>query len=169
MSDFNPQTYWSEWLDRSFSIGGVGWLGLGESFNRWAYRVRRRIFLRTARGVVADMPTARVLDVGTGTGFYIDRWHELGAGEVAGADLTEVAVQRLREARLAAGLTAHALAARAGVATATVLRIEREDGRPLPRTARRLADALGLPPSEIAEFRPVVEAIALPRPTVEAG
>ena len=78
-------------------------------------------------------------------------------------------MQRLREARLAAGLTAQALAARAGVATATVLRIEREDGRPLPHTARRLAAALGLPPGEIAEFRPVVEAIALPRPTVEAG
>jgi SAM-dependent methyltransferase len=96
MSDFNPQSYWSERLDRSFSIGGVGWLGLGESFNRWAYRVRRRIFLRTARGVIADMPTARVLDVGTGTGFYVERWHELGAREVFGADLTDVAVERLR-------------------------------------------------------------------------
>ena len=96
MGEFNPQRYWSERLDRTFSIGGVGWLGLGESFNRWTYRVRRRIFQRTARAVLADLRTARVLDVGTGTGFYVERWHELGAAEVSGADLTEVAVQRLR-------------------------------------------------------------------------
>jgi SAM-dependent methyltransferase len=38
----------------------------------------------------------RVLDVGSGTGFYIDRWHELGVSSVTGADLTETAVERLR-------------------------------------------------------------------------
>jgi SAM-dependent methyltransferase len=97
MSEFNPQRYWSERLDRTFSIGGVGWLGLGESFNRWTYRVRRRVFRRTVRAAVADLGAARVLDVGTGTGFYVERWRELGVPEVSGADLTEVAVERLRD------------------------------------------------------------------------
>jgi SAM-dependent methyltransferase len=97
MTGFDPQAYWSERLDRTYSLGGVGWLGLGEPFNQWMYRVRRQVFLRTARRALGEPREARVLDVGTGTGFYIERWHELGAGEVAGADLTEVAVDRLRE------------------------------------------------------------------------
>src|SRR5829696_379446 len=58
------------------------------------YRVRRHVFLRTLRPLVT--PRMRVLDVGSGTGFYIDRWHELGVSSVTGADLTETAVEQLR-------------------------------------------------------------------------
>jgi SAM-dependent methyltransferase len=97
MTEFDPQAYWSERLDRTYSLGGVGWLGLGEPFNRWMYRVRKQVFLRTARRVLGEPRDARVLDVGSGTGFYIERWHDLDAGEVSGADLTDVAVGRLRE------------------------------------------------------------------------
>jgi SAM-dependent methyltransferase len=97
MAGFDPQAYWSERLDRTYTLGGVGWLGLGEDFNRWMYRVRRQVFLRTARRAIAEPGAASVLDVGSGTGFYIERWHELRAGEVSGADLTKVAVDRLTE------------------------------------------------------------------------
>jgi SAM-dependent methyltransferase len=96
VTSFDPKAYWSERLDRTYTLGGVGWLGLGEAFNRWMYRVRRHVFLRTARRAVSDLGHARVLDVGSGTGFYIERWHEAGAGDVSGADLTDVAVERLR-------------------------------------------------------------------------
>jgi SAM-dependent methyltransferase len=51
------------------------------------------VFLRLVRPLVA--PDARVLDVGSGTGFYLALWRELGAGSVVGSDLTEVAVERL--------------------------------------------------------------------------
>jgi SAM-dependent methyltransferase len=37
-----------------------------------------------------------VLDVGSGTGFYVDRWRALGAEAVIASDLTAVAVERLR-------------------------------------------------------------------------
>jgi SAM-dependent methyltransferase len=37
-----------------------------------------------------------VLDVGSGTGFYVDRWLERGA-DVTGLDLTAVAVEKLRQ------------------------------------------------------------------------
>jgi SAM-dependent methyltransferase len=92
---FDPERYWSDRLGQTFSLEGVGWLGLGEAFNRRLYQVRRHVFRRAIRGLV-DPPRARVLDVGSGTGFYIDLWRELGAGEVTGSDLTGVAVERLR-------------------------------------------------------------------------
>src|SRR6185503_13304885 len=40
--------------------------------------------------------SVRVLDIGSGTGFYVDRWHELGIHALTGSDLTEVAVENLR-------------------------------------------------------------------------
>jgi SAM-dependent methyltransferase len=93
--EFDPKRYWEDRLEGTFTLGGVGWFGLGESFNRWMYRVRRHVFTRTARKVVGNLPSAKVLDVGSGTGFYIERWHELGVHDVTGVDLTDVAVAGL--------------------------------------------------------------------------
>jgi SAM-dependent methyltransferase len=94
-SNFEPERYWSERLGETFSLAGVGWLGLGESFNRWMYAVRRRVFRRTIRGLL-KLDAARVLDVGSGTGFYVKLWRELGVSDITGSDLTAVAVERLR-------------------------------------------------------------------------
>jgi SAM-dependent methyltransferase len=94
-SEFDPRGYWEERLEGTFSLGGVGWLGLGEPFNNWMYKVRRHAFRRAVRHAVGDARGLRVLDVGVGTGFYVERWRELGAGDVTGIDLTDVAVEQL--------------------------------------------------------------------------
>lgn len=89
----SPRGYWEQRLSAEYSLGGVGYIGLGEGFNRWGYRARRRVFLRTMRRFVAA--GSRVLDLGSGTGFYLDRWRELGAGSIVGSDITDVAVGEL--------------------------------------------------------------------------
>lgn len=61
------------------------------------YRVRRRVFNRLVRSLPQDPSSARVLDVGSGTGFYIERWRELGAPHITGSDITDVAVSRLQQ------------------------------------------------------------------------
>ena len=58
---------------RATRSSGVGWLGLGEPFNRWMYRVRRWAFLRRIGPLLRGRPP-EVLDVGTGSGFYVERW-----------------------------------------------------------------------------------------------
>jgi SAM-dependent methyltransferase len=71
---------------------------MGQSYIQWLYRVRRAAFLRLLRSLGADFSRARVFDVGSGTGFYLELWKELGAPSIAGCDLTEVAVSGLRSA-----------------------------------------------------------------------
>ena len=92
---FDPNEYWETRLARSYTLGDVGWLGLGIGLNSWMYRVRRHVFVDTLRPLIADPASARVLDVGSGTGFYVERWHELGVRGVTGSDLTRTAVERL--------------------------------------------------------------------------
>jgi len=87
--------YWEERHGHEPSLSTVGWMGLGPSFNDWMYRVRRLIFLRTAKPLVHD--SMSVLDVGAGSGFYIDLWSKLGAEQIAGADLTDTSVAYLRK------------------------------------------------------------------------
>ena len=95
MSSFDAKEYWSDRLEERFSLMGVGWLSLGEPFNRWMYRVRRHVFLRTAKPLLDGLDAPTVLDVGSGTGFYVQRWQELGAASVTASDLTDVAARKL--------------------------------------------------------------------------
>ncbi|GLU46197.1 class I SAM-dependent methyltransferase [Nocardiopsis ansamitocini] len=89
--------FWEQRLEADWTQTGVGYRALGRSFNTWMYRVRREVFLREAAALDLDWPTAQILDVGSGTGFYVRGWQALGAGAVTGSDLTEAAVHRLRD------------------------------------------------------------------------
>lgn len=97
MSTFDARGYWEQRLGSDWSLRGVGFRRLGPSFNAWAYRVRGEVFDRVAREHVPGLAAAEVLDVGSGTGFYLDAWRQLGARRVTGLDLTEAAAARLRE------------------------------------------------------------------------
>jgi SAM-dependent methyltransferase len=59
------------------------------------YRVRKRVFRRNVGRLPVDFSQANVLDIGSGVGFYIERWKELGVKHITGADITQVVVQRL--------------------------------------------------------------------------
>lgn len=98
MTTFDPAAYWEQRLEADYSLGGVGYAPLGEQYNAWLYRLRRRVFLRELRALgVTDWERQRVLDVGSGTGFYVGLWHEVGVPSLTGADLTSVAVAALSE------------------------------------------------------------------------
>lgn len=60
---------------------------------------------------------------------------------------------KLRDARLARFLSHGALAAKSGVSAATIKKIEYGLQRPWLDTCRKLADALGVDPGYIDEFR----------------
>jgi len=97
MNPFNPRAYWEARLAGHLDLRGVGRQDMSLGYNKWAYEVRRRVFLRTLRTLDVDWGSAEVLDVGAGTGFYIDRWKELGVRSVAGIDLTDASVALLRQ------------------------------------------------------------------------
>ena len=98
MGQFDPRAYWEERLRTSSGLTGVGYLGLGEPFNRWMYRVRQAVFARVARTHLPRTRSIRVLDVGSGTGQYLQAWERLGAQDITGSDLTATAVERLSTA-----------------------------------------------------------------------
>lgn len=77
----------------------MGYSGLGRPYNRWLYRVRRHVFQRMVSSLDLPSPAAELtaLDVGSGTGFYIERWREVGVQSIAGCDLTSVSIERLRD------------------------------------------------------------------------
>lgn len=102
VTSFDNREYWETRLREHYSLAGVGYLRLGRWYNQWMYRVRGEVFDRVVAAIGNREPGtgwrgAEVLDVGAGTGFYVDRWLRLGA-RVTGLDLTEVAVGELTRA-----------------------------------------------------------------------
>ena len=67
----------------------------------------------------------------------------------------EVDVQRFKELREERALSFRELAAEAGVSRNTIYRIENGQSEVLPRTLRRLANALGVEPREITVRKPL--------------
>ncbi len=96
MSAFDPRSYWEQRLRASWGLHGVGFGGLGREYNAWLYRVRRKVFEQQIARLQLDWPNQHVLDVGAGTGFYLEHWKLAGVGSVAAADLTTTAVERLQ-------------------------------------------------------------------------
>lgn len=60
--------------------------------DRWHRRWRRR-----QAGI--DLSTRDILDIGSGTGFYVDLWKRLGARSITGSDFAPFAVRALANIR----------------------------------------------------------------------
>jgi SAM-dependent methyltransferase len=97
MTEANAKDYWESLHRKSYGLQSVGYLEVGTPFNEWMYRLRRRVFRQTVPPFIPARDNLEILDVGSGTGFYLDRWRELGFRSVHASDVSEVAVQRLRE------------------------------------------------------------------------
>lgn len=94
---FDPRDYWESRHRATPGLDGVGFLDL-QGYNDWMYRVRDRVFRRAVAPFAAALRGGAALDVGSGTGFYLQRWAELEPARLVGSDLSEVACQRLRAA-----------------------------------------------------------------------
>jgi SAM-dependent methyltransferase len=93
---FDPRRYWQSRLSSNLSIHGVGYFGYGLPFNTWMYRVRKRVFKRVLHDLPLGVSGATVLDIGAGTGFYVNLWRSAGAKSVTAFDLTSVATEHIR-------------------------------------------------------------------------
>ena len=92
------RAYWNEHLRQHWGPEGASSLTLGRQFNLWRYRVRRRVFRRLVRRLALRPANLSVLDVGSGTGFFVKQWLGLGVKTFAGLDISDWAVGQLMQA-----------------------------------------------------------------------
>ncbi|HEY0744935.1 MAG TPA: class I SAM-dependent methyltransferase [Chryseosolibacter sp.] len=95
MNEFNVKSYWNSRLQNSFGLEAVGYIGLGKRFNEWMYRLRSSVFRNLIAELQLKLPQLRVLDIGSGSGFYIAHWTKLGAKSIMGIDISTQAVKNL--------------------------------------------------------------------------
>ena len=50
----NPADYWENRLKKNYGLDGTGFIGLGISYNRWMYKIRRQVVIREVRSLDVD-------------------------------------------------------------------------------------------------------------------
>jgi SAM-dependent methyltransferase len=94
---YDPRDHWSR-LHARGDLSSVGQSGLPADLNAWLYRaLERRVRWFVRRNHVVD-GVRTIFDVGSGTGYWVRVWHDLGVPRVDGCDLVPGAVERLEAA-----------------------------------------------------------------------
>lgn len=94
-SEYDAPRYWDAIFDSAYDESAVGYPHLARALNKARYDVERRNVGRALDAAGVPAPD-RALDVGSGTGIWIDFWRRRGARDLTGADLTKAAVEHLR-------------------------------------------------------------------------
>jgi SAM-dependent methyltransferase len=97
MPELNTKQYWDNRLKDNWGPQGVGYLQLGQFFNVWMYQIRKNIFFRNVKPLVRNWGNKDVLDIGSGTGFYINLWKSLKVNSVTATDISTHAINNLQE------------------------------------------------------------------------
>lgn len=95
MKVYNAKKYWSKHLKGKLSLSGVGFTGFGESYNEYMYQMKRIVLERAISKYNFDISSMRILDIGCGSGFYVDMWQQKGVKYLTGLDITAISVEEL--------------------------------------------------------------------------
>ncbi len=84
----DQQAYWKSRVTGDIDLGVVGLRSLGREYNEYIYRRRLEVITSLIRTSGKPPPRLRVLDVGCGSGFYVDYWRNSGVGDLVGVDVS---------------------------------------------------------------------------------
>ena len=92
---YDATSFWDARLRSRFDLSGAGFRGLGVPFNAALYRQREIVLRRAIRRFRLPIRGADVVELGPGTGFYVERWRAWEVGSLLGLDITSVVPERL--------------------------------------------------------------------------
>lgn len=94
---YKPKEYWEKRISRNTSLKGVGLRQQSEAYNKYLYKLKRRALEKAMLKNPKNINEAHVLDIGCGTGFWVEYYGNLGC-HVWGVDITETSVNLLKDA-----------------------------------------------------------------------
>jgi SAM-dependent methyltransferase len=90
-----PQQYWETRLNNNYNLQQVGYYKLGTAYNKWLYRVRSSVLLKTLQNIGFKNTKQHLFEVGLGNGFYLNFWQKLGITHLTGVDIARTVVDTL--------------------------------------------------------------------------
>jgi len=97
MKNYNPKEYWEKRLKDHFDLIGVGHASFNEIYNKYLYNLKISALQTILNKYSISVRNKLVLDIGCGTGFFIDYYTKLNAKQIVGIDITEQSIIILRK------------------------------------------------------------------------
>lgn len=94
---YDAAEYWTDRLERHWSLRGVGYINYTERYNTYLYRAKLRAMRRMLKLHGVEIRGRSVLDIGPGIGYWL-RWYLEEGARVSGLEIAGSAVARLRAA-----------------------------------------------------------------------
>lgn len=90
-----PGEYWEKRLSEQFDITRTGTLGFSPEYNKWLYRAKIRALHYILKKYAIQITKKSIIDLGCGTGFFIDFYSQFAPSEITGIDITKTSVSQL--------------------------------------------------------------------------
>ena len=94
---YQPKIYWEERLRQNFSLKNTGHIGFSLLYNNWSYKAKVRALQKVLSNLEVNCEGKSVLDIGCGTGFWIEFYKAKGATSLVGFDITNISIEKLKE------------------------------------------------------------------------
>lgn len=96
LPDYEPERFWDERYT-SLDLTRSGHRDLPQAYNRWLYRRKQAVLKRALQRAGWSGTGHRLLEVGAGTGAYIDFWQRLGVASITGLDISGTAAAHVQQ------------------------------------------------------------------------
>ncbi|NFB31227.1 methyltransferase domain-containing protein [Clostridium botulinum] len=93
--EFNYADYWNNTLSNKFDIEGVGYIGLGKTYNKYLYENRIYILDNIIKSLFNKISKIKVLELGPGVGIFTDYYRKQEVEDYTAIDISEKSVKEL--------------------------------------------------------------------------
>lgn len=96
--EYEASSFWNSRYQR-FDLTTSGHIDLPFAYNYWMYELKKKKVRTSVLRCFSSKRVAesKVMDLGCGTGIYVDMWKSLGVKDLVGLDISSVAVENLNE------------------------------------------------------------------------
>lgn len=95
--NYKPKDYWERRLEGQPDLRGVGCIGFNENYNNYLYSLKISALENVLNKYPIIIKGKSILDVGCGTGFFVDYYNKKGAKKITGVDITKKSISLLKE------------------------------------------------------------------------
>jgi len=92
---YQVKDYWEQRFKARFSLAGTGHSGFSENYNRYMYKLKKRALDDAILHFGIEVQERKILDIGSGTGFFVDYYLQKKAHAVVGIDITDISINFL--------------------------------------------------------------------------
>jgi 2-polyprenyl-3-methyl-5-hydroxy-6-metoxy-1,4-benzoquinol methylase len=92
----NLQKYWDDRLSSNLNLRGTGHRAFNLQYNEYLYQAQADCLTKLLDKWDINLANKKLLDIGSGTGYYIDYYKKRNASGVSGLDLSKTSVDYLK-------------------------------------------------------------------------